>query len=670
MRHVLLPIVLLLTPSAAFAEAAADFYVTPNGDDSWSGKLEAANDGRTDGPFATIARGLEAAREFRKTNPRRAIIVRLRGGRYELREPVAITPSDSGTKDSPLLVMAYPHETPVLSGGTSATAKVDGEIWTIPVAKDFAPIRHISVGGEMRLASRWPKQGQFTIRGLAGADPKAFYRTPADRFEYSEGEIDPAWKNLNDVEVVVLHFWVDGHYRIKSVDAKAQSVTLDRPSIRRFTEDGGPKPGRFYLSNVSHEIGPGEFHHDRIDGVICYRPMPGETPVTHPVVVPRLGSVVRFDGEPDTGKFVEHVSFVKVAFTDSNFDIGAKVAGDLQAAQHVPGAVKLRGARSCRLLACRFANLGGYGLELADGCRNNTISHCEFARLAAGGIRINGGGAGSAESLRTGENVIADNHIHHIGQVFHAGVGILSQHADRNTIAHNHIHHAFYTGISVGWVWGYAPSVSTGNIIDGNLIHDIGLGVLSDMGGIYMLGVSPGTVVRNNVIHDVESFGYGGWGIYTDEGSTGITIENNLVHHTKSGGFHQHYGKENVIRNNIFALAREGQLMRSRMESHVSFTLERNIVYGTPLFAKNWRDDKFTIDHNLYWDDSNPSPAFPGGTFKEWQTRGHDVHSLVADPLFVDPLKGHFRLNEGSPAEKMGFKPFDPSTAGVRPSGN
>jgi parallel beta-helix repeat protein len=250
-------------------------------------------------------------------------------------------------------------------------------------------------------------------------------------------------------------------------------------------------------------------------------------------------------------------------------------------------------------------------------------------------------------------------------------VGILSQHADKNRILHNHIHHLYYTGISVGWVWGYAASVSTGNLVEGNLIHDVGQKVLSDMGGIYMLGVSPGTVVRGNVIRDVTSFGYGGWGIYTDEGSTGITIENNLVYRTKSGGFHQHYGKENVVRNNIFALATEGQVMRSRAEEHVSFTFERNIVYanGTPLFAKNWKDDKFVIDRNLYWDASGKAAAFPGGTLADWQKRGHDVNSLVADPLFTDPDKGDFRLKPGSPAEKIDFKPFDYSAAGVRPKG-
>ncbi len=669
-HRVLSLLALTLTCTSTYAQRAANFYVAPHGKDTWNGTLPAPNAAGTEGPLATPERALEIARKLRKADSKPAPInIILRGGRYELAEPLTFTPADSGTESAPLVFTAHPNEIPILSGGTLITPKVVNADWLIPVPDAKFPIRHISVSGEMRLPGRWPKEGQFTITGLAGADPKANYRTAADKFEFAEGQIDPTWKDTSEIEVVVLHFWVAGHYRIKSVDHKTRIVALDRPSIRRFTEDGGPKPGRFYLRNVPGELAPGEFHHDRSAGVIRYRPRAGEATGTTPVVIPRLDCIVRFEGKPESGSFIEHVEVRGLTFSDSTFDVGPKIAGDLQAAQNVPGSVRMRGAKHCTITDCRLVNLGGYGIDVTEGSRQNHLTRNELASLAAGGIRMNGGGAGSPAALRTGENLIADNHVHHLGLVFHAGVGILSQHADQNRLEHNHIHHVDYTGISVGWVWGYGKSVSENNIVEGNLIHDIGQKRLSDMGGIYMLGISPGTTIRGNVIHDVDSFGYGGWGIYTDEGSTGITIENNLVYRTKSGGFHQHYGKENLIRNNIFALAREGQLMRSRAEPHISFTFERNIVYANkaPLLAKNWADDKFNIDYNLYWDRGNNAPAFPGGKFAEWQARGHDTHSLIADPLFVDPEKGDFHMKPNSPAEKIGFKPFNYSTAGVRP---
>jgi parallel beta-helix repeat protein len=191
---------------------------------------------------------------------------------------------------------------------------------------------------------------------------------------------------------------------------------------------------------------------------------------------------------------------------------------------------------------------------------------------------------------------------------------------------------------------------------------------MSDMGGVYTLGEQPGGMVRNNLIHDVNAFVYGGWGIYLDQASTGILVENNIVYNCKSAGFHQHYGRENTVRNNIWAFNRENQLMRTRAEQHVSFLFERNIVYFDEgrLLGSNWTGDGFTMKDNVYFDARTKGIRFAGQTFEEWKAAGRDAGSLIGDPLFVNAGSFDFRLRPDSPALKMGFQQIDMSTVGPR----
>lgn len=139
-------------------------------------------------------------------------------------------------------------------------------------------------------------------------------------------------------------------------------------------------------------------------------------------------------------------------------------------------------------------------------------------------------------------------------------------------------------------------------------------------------------------------------------------VEENIVYNTTHGGFHQHYGKENIIRNNIFAFGEKQQIQISRPEPHKRFIFENNIVFGdTEKWIEEGLDFNFIFDKNLYWNTENKKINFVDRsekvyTWEEWKEKGMDKNSIISDPLFYDIKNFDFRLKKNSPAFKLGFK--------------
>jgi parallel beta-helix repeat protein len=652
-------------------------YVATNGNDAWSGELVRPSFNGRDGPLATLAGALAKAHAARTNAPASvdSVTILVRGGTYRLPEPIVITSDDSGPDAArPLLIAAYPNEKPVLSGGRRLTEwrEATGRpgLWetTVPEVKEGRwEFRQLFVNGQRRQRARTPNTGYFRIQG---ENPRG---QPA-QLRFQPGDLRPEWAQPGNVELVALLAWADFRMFIRAVDTNTGVATLStepRPSNRENN-------ARYYIENAPDALDQrGEWYLDRQTGVVRYWALPGENlaAATNLVTAPVADTLLVLRGDADAGRPVRHVVLRGLAFTETDWVMPAEGYADTQAAISIRGDVIAEAAVDCVIEDCTFTRLGGYALELGRGCQRFRVVGNEMFDLGAGGIRVGETHARSQAADLCEGHVITDNHLHHLGLVYPPAVGVLILQSGHNRVAHNHIHDLFYTAISAGWNWGYQETPCHHNVIEFNHLHDIGKGMLSDMGAVYTLGIQTGTVIRNNLIHDVNAFTYGGWGLYTDEGSSEILLENNVVYRCKSAGFHQHYGRDNVIRNNVFALNREHQLMRTREEDHVSFTFERNIVYfeSGELLGSNWKNDRFRMNGNVYFDarpEAHPETMrFAGATFDEWRRRGHDTDSLIADPLFANPRGFNFRLNAQSPALKLGFAPIDLSQVGIRRKG-
>lgn len=663
------------------------FYVALNGIYGHSGEKPQATDGQKNGPLCFNLNYLkDIVSEDNIKGKLYEYEFIFREGTYYINKPWILMPHNGGK----ITFKAYDGEKVTISGGKKITGFCEEIVNGIKMFTADVPeakcgewnFRELYVNKRFADRPSYPEDGSFLrIKSTPGNPLDGDWQHGMSFFEAYEGDLDELC--LDDAEILVTHYWIEERMPIVRYDKSAHTVYCDRRSGFQLKDDVVNNYAKYRVENVFSALKkPGQWYLDRKKGKLYYIPLDGETIDNILVEAPVLKELLRLEG--GNGGYTDGIKFENITFentaSDNNgklpqrtahmfYDTEHRYASSCQAAVNIGGAVRLENASNCEFSDCTFRNMGNYAIQIGNSCRRNTVCECEIYNCGAGGIRIDGGDYFEPEKLATGYNSVTKNKIHDCTKIFYSAIGIFIMNGFSNYIAHNEIYNLKYTGISCGWVWGFTKSRACDNLIEYNHIHHLGTGDMSDMGGIYMLGPQGGSEIRGNCIHDIVKANYGGWGIYLDEGSSCIVVEKNLVYNTDSEALFINYGRENMIRYNIFSAGNNETIGIGRTMEHNTATFMQNIFVfddKAAVFGRShadFEDRTIIFDCNYYCSLSHAEPFVmvgePGKAdnriipWDEWKNMGYDIGSHIVSDIFEE---NSFKLKKDAEVLAYGFK--------------
>ena len=720
---------------------AKDYYVAPHGSDSNQGALES--------PFASLSEARDHVRDYKKAHPEESITVWLRGGTYPLTETVVFTLADSGSEKQTITYAAYQNEKPVFSAGTTIQswerlakapkdlpAAAHGQVWVA----DVSFLRKIKTAQQPSPTVATQMDRLSRILTLY-ADGKPLQRAQGERFLIHKipeevKEIDRSfgfpegalrnWDDLSEAEITIIPVrrWISFTLPLESVDEEkhiARTLAIPTYSLQPHGSVSKIKDAQIENS-IALLDKPGEWVHDSRTDKIYYWPQDNQQPrhITAPVLTEliRVEGKTDYDGPVDVA--VQHLVFRGLTFTQGERfrwqgQTGWGVQHDWERFDSPSAMVRLRGAENCAVEDCYFTTAGASGLRLDLHCKKMRIVGNHLHHLGGVGILLSGYGPGTKDV--NSDNLVENNLIHHIGQIYHGSPALFVWQSSHNRIANNEIHDIPYTGIcvtgrivwgedgreecsqTIRWnevkddenAWSYADRKaswyvrekylhSRNNTVSRNDLHAV-MQRCGDGNFIYISGGGGGNLVAENFCHDCPSKTMN-CSIRCDDDQNNTLITRNII--CRIGGDGEGFnskGKNDFVENLIVD-------MRSNSNHHRGYirfyggvvkdsVYQRNVYYARKIGHNSLhenpslrnttgyrlRDTK--ADYNLIFctNDATWGPNH----LREQRAFGIEEHSISADPMFVDIDNNNFQFKPGSPAFKLGLKqPVKISEVGLR----
>jgi hypothetical protein len=621
--------------------------------------------------FKTVNEAIEKAYLIKADNSNAEIVINILPGDYYLSSPISID-----SRLSRLKIIGAGKSLVTLKGSVPLNVKweqFNENIFVADVAGDIA-LDQLIVDGQPQILARYPnyiEEGGF----WQGYAADAISPERIKNWEHPEGAIFNAMHGGK---------WGGFHYVITGIDESGEAIFEGGKQNNRPS-----RPHKEYrmVENVFEELdSPGEWFLDKTSHRIYYWPISDIdiSIVKFEGVV--LKSLIEIKGTEEAP--VQNISIEGVKFEHTQRTILEKYEPLLRSDWTIyrGAAFYFEGAEDCSVRNCEFTNLGGNVLFVSGYNRNVQIVGNHIHDCGASAISFVGDAsavrspsfqygqfvpvsemdtvAGPKNGLYPKDCVAEDNLIYRIGRIEKQTAGVQISMAMNITVRHNSIYEVPRAGINIGdGCWG-------GHILEFNDVFETVLET-GDHGSFNSWGrdrfwlpkrnvmdsltlanpqmplwdaVYP-TIIRNNRFRCDH-----GWDIDLDDGSTNYHIYNNLC---LNGGLKLREGFFRVVENNT--------IVNNSLHPHVWFAncddvFLRNIVSDSykDVNVLSWGKE---MDYNLFPDEESLMKA---------QIYNIETNSGFGDPMFVDPKKLDFSVNENSPALKLGFVNFPMDEFGVK----